>query len=235
MNLIIGKKPSDAARSETVDLICSKTGLKNQEVVLLIDLFSFFIRREIIEQGFSYVYSLGKFYVKPFSHRLYGTKYHLIDFVAADDLKERIKGTNKTDITRCSLTKDDLEIVKKFFGLNSLDTKYLFRLFVLCISIFLKKYRVYRIPRLGSLNLVQNPELAKSGVSKRWNTSHINIDTVKFTTSDPFFRELNKKINQFYMYDRLRQMFVVSNVSRDISRTTYKVDYDYKKAPRPKR
>jgi nucleoid DNA-binding protein len=232
MNLIVGKRPLDAGKSETIDLICSKTGLKNNDIVLLLDIFSFFIRKNVVETGSAYITDLGRFFVKPNSCKLYSCTYHKVDFIACDDFKERIKGTKNSPVKQCSMSKSELKIVSDLFGIKAIDIKYLHKLFIFCISIFLKKYKTYRISRLGILTLVEKVTLRESPITKQWNAKNVNINLIKFKMSDPFFRELNRKTPQYFVYSRLNHMFVLSGINRNIIRKEYRQDYDYKKVPR---
>jgi hypothetical protein len=235
MNLIFGKEPLDASKSETIDLICCKTGLKSNYVVLLLDAFSFFLRKRVIETGGYYIRGLGVFYVKPNSSRLYGHKHHKVIFTPCDDFKERIKGTKDSPIKHCSLLQTEIKAISCMFGLKILDVKYLHKLFIYCIIIYSKKYRIYRIPRVGNLKLSEFEFYKHSTIAKQWNTKNINITRVNFLMSDYFFRELNKKTSQYFMYDRLSQMLTLSDMSRNITRKEYTENYDYKEAKRATR
>ena len=221
MNLIVGKQPLDAGRSEMIDLITEKTGLKSQDVVLIIDSFSFFIRKLIIEQGSVCVRSLGTFYIKPFSYELYGCKYHTIRFDPGDKLKLRVKQQKITKLIKhCVPFREQLKIVSKMFGLKYEDVKFIFRLYITLIASMLSKYKEYRIPRIGVLKIVNTPH---SYISKKWNYDK-PIHRINFKLSDPFFREINKKTNQYSVYARLMQMLYLVGESRDIIRKEYVKD-----------
>lgn len=218
MNLIVGKQPLEAGRSEMIDIISTKTGLKSKDVILIVDAFSLIIRKMVIEQGAVAVSGIGKFFVKPLNYTLYDRKYHTVEFKAFDDLRERVKGTRKDLIVHCFPFVERLKVISKMFGLKLIDVKYLFRLYLTSIAIILKKYKEYRIPRIGTIRL--KPLNCKSGITKKWNYNK-PVYSIIFKMSDPFFRELNKQINQYNTYERLRQMLYLVGESRDIIRKGY--------------
>jgi nucleoid DNA-binding protein len=228
MNFIVGKQPLDAGRSEMIDLISGKTGLKSQDVVLMMDAFSFFIRKKTIEQGCACVTGIGKFYVKPHDYSLYGRKYHTIDFFPSDDFKERVKGTRHDMIVYTAPFIEQLKVFSKMFGLKHVDAKYLFRLYLSSISSILRKYNEFRIPRLGTFKLKFEPRFLNLGIAKKWNYDK-TIILIDFKLADPFFREVNKQVSQYNVYERLKQMLYLVGQSRDISRKEYNKDHDYKK------
>ncbi|MDD5650312.1 MAG: hypothetical protein PHF86_07850 [Candidatus Nanoarchaeia archaeon] len=228
MNLIVGKQPLEASKAEHLEIMSAKTGLKTQDITLVIDLFSFFIRKRLLEQGCVCVFGLGKFYVVPYSYNLYGHRYHIVDFNPADDFRERIKNTKKTIIEYCVPFVEQLKLISIMLGIKVKDTRFLFCYYLTTIANVLRKYRIYRIHRIGTLKLVQKPSLALSGVTKQWNYKIIP-DTIEFVLSDPLFRELNKQSNQYNVYERSKQMLYLTGLSRDILRKEFKKDYDYSK------
>jgi nucleoid DNA-binding protein len=228
MNLIVGKQPLEASRAEQLDLISAKTGLKTQDLMLVIDIFSFFIRKRLLENGCVCVFGIGKFYVIPFNYELYGHKYHTVGFNASDDFRERVKGTKSSMIEYCVPFVEQLKIISKMFGIKIKDVRFLFCYYLTTISTVLRKYKEYRLHRIGTFRLVQKPELALSGVSKRWNCKIIP-NTIEFTLADPFFRELNKQSKQYSVYERPKQMLYLVGMSRDIHRKELEKEHDYSK------
>lgn len=228
MNLIVGKQPLEASRSEHLEIISSKTGLKSQDILIIIDMFTFFIRKRLLENGCVNVCGLGKFYVSPFNYELYGHKYHTIEFNPADDFRERVKGTRTSLITYCTPFVEQLKVISTIFGIKIKDTRFIFRYYLTTIATVLRKYKEYRIHRIGTLRLVSKPELALSGVTKQWNCKSVP-HVIEFVLADPFFRELNKQNNQFNVYERTKQMFYLVSLSRDINRKEYRRDHDYSK------
>lgn len=228
MNLIVGKSSLEAGKAEILDMISSKTGLKNQDILLIFDAFSFFIRKKILEEGCAFVSGLGKFYVVPKRITLYGKKYDTIKFYPSDDFRERIKGTNKKLITFCAPFVEQLKVVSRMFGLKQSDTKFLFRYYFTIISIILRKYKVFRLYRIGTFKLEEKPFLGKSGITKQWDYDK-NISCVEFKASDSFFREINKHTNVYNMCERLQQMLYLIGENRTINRKVYDLNHDYKK------
>jgi len=233
MNFIVGKQPLDASKAELLDLMSSRTGISSLNLNLIIDAFSFFIRKRLLEEGFAYVHDLGKFFVRPYVYKLYHRRYHVIDFVSVDNFKERLKGTRKGRVIYCKLFRPQLKIVAKMFGLKQKDAVYLYCLYLFYIPIMLKKYKEFRINRIGCLKLIKASH-PNTGAITKWNCKNISDYNVTFVMCGTIFRELNKKTNQFFVDARLKQMLYVSGVSREITRKEFKEGDDYKKAPIPR-
>jgi nucleoid DNA-binding protein len=228
MNLIVGKSPLEAGKAEIIDMISSKTGLKSQDILLIFDAFSFFIRKKILEDGCAFVSGVGKFYVVPKSINLCNKRYNTVKFYPSDDFRERIKGTNKKLITFCAPFVEQLKIVSKMFGLKQSDTKFIFKYYFTIISIILKKYKTFRLYRIGTFKLEEKPFLGKSGITKQWDYNE-EISCVEFKISDSFFRETNKQTSVYNMNERLQQMLYLVGVGRNINRKEYNINHDYKK------
>lgn len=226
MNLIVGKQPLDAGKAEMLDIISYKTGLKSTDITLLIDAFSFFIRKRTIEYGSTNIMGVGKFYVKPYSYSLYGRKYHLIDFYPVDDLRERVRGVLTTPVKFCAPLFEQLKVVSKMFGLKNTDTRMLYKLWLTTISEIIRKYKEYRIPRIGIIKVQETK--AQTGIVKKLNYDK-PMFIFDFVLADPFFRELNKQTKQYAVYERLQQMLYLVGESREVSRKEYDKNHDYKK------
>ncbi|MDD5649686.1 MAG: hypothetical protein PHF86_04600 [Candidatus Nanoarchaeia archaeon] len=228
MILTFGKKPSNASFSDTLDLMYVKTGIKPNDLLLLIDAFSFFIRKVLIETGHIYIYGLGRFFIRHHALRIYKKKYDIVHFVSCDDFKERIKRTRNDVIKFCNFTDKEFKVISDLFGYEIDDVKYLSKLFFYCVPIYLLKYKIFKIPRFGSF-VLEEVAYEKMCISKKYGGKNINRYRIRFYMIDGFFRELNKKTNCYYMYDRLIKMFVIAGVSRKITRKKLDVNYDYKK------
>jgi nucleoid DNA-binding protein len=222
----------EKTEKECLEFICDQTGLTVEIVTLLIEAFVFFIKKDLYENGeiklrhfgtFSLIHQGRRNIIRKSDGKLmvYNKRKVIIKFSPCDYFKERIKGKRQQErkITQLNFERvKNLEKISQMFGLNILDTRHIYCLYLTSIGMFLKKNKQFVVKKFGVFSLKSFNWFKKSVIAVKWNCEVENINLNKIylfmvKTSD---HELNNKQKQFVISRRLRRMFFFAGINRDI-------------------
>lgn len=226
MNLIVGKQPLEAGKADMIDLLSSKTGLSNEIVCLLIDAFSFFLRKMIVEQGYVTISGIGRFYVKSKKIVLMKRKYYNVGFCPFDKMKERVKGRNNLIVQ--IIYRKQLKLISKMFGINFENVNFLYRFYISSIPFMLKKYGVFRFHKIGIFKLEYKNSFSNKYITKKQGYTK-PIFLIRFECGGCLFKEINRTTKKYIVLNRLLKMLYLMGESIDIVQKEYDEKINYKK------
>lgn len=207
MSLINGRDVSIIANNEILDFMSNKTGLSKENLNLIIETFTFFLKKELMEIGRIYVCNLGEFLIKPYSIQEKILKNlrrrHSIKFISSKYFRIIMEGEKDIPLEKFAAKKDFLKELNTLFGIKFKDAKFLFGLYFFCVVTYLRKYGECRISKFGKLIFKVDP---KDPESKK----------IFFIPGQTTLKELNKNHKNFYLSPRLKRMFYLCGISRQV-------------------
>jgi len=226
MNLIVGKQPLEASKSEMIDLLSCRSGLKSEIICLLIDAFSLFLRKLIVQQGYVTIRGVGRFYVKPNKVVLAKRRYYTVGFFPFDRIKERVKG--RSDLIGHVIYRKQLKTISKMFGISFENVVFLYKLYLSSIAFMLKKYGVFRFHKIGTFKLDYVDSFANKYITKKQGYTK-PIFLIRFECGGCLFKEINKNTKKYIVIHRLLKMLYLIGESVDIEQREYDEKINYKK------
>lgn len=148
-------------------LFKEKTTLNYSQTILILDFFSFLIRKTVIETGEINIYNFGKFYLKKFKSGLIKPRFRSSLF-----FRHKINGTFKREQKQRNRfdqkTHSMLVPITTYLNINPRNTLFLFTLYINGIINELKENRVIKLRGIGAFELyycsiknnkaIKNPE-----------------------------------------------------------------------------
>jgi nucleoid DNA-binding protein len=216
MNEINGKKAFAISREETLSLMTEKTGLSPQMVRLVIEAFTFVIRKTLLENGKIIIYKLGTFFLKIHRRKDRIRRYAIL-FKTCDDFKDMMAGTEKPRYVKKQQhsLKPLFRQIAQMLGIKLCDIRHLFSLYTYCIIANLLKYNEYKIDTVGFFMIVDdNTKYRNTGISMRHE--HIRSKYLTFRTYRTLTIESNRWRKSLCLSKRLKTMFYFAKIDRTI-------------------
>lgn len=219
-------KPGEIALAigfkETVNFIKEKTGLNEQMIHLVLEIFSFVIKKTLFEHGKLHFFTLGTFFVKFFKHKNRVKNKYNICFCSSDDFKEMIKLERSPFfcLKQAFVLRTKFRQVSDMLGIKKSDIRYLFALYSYCIIVNLLKYNEYKMHKFGYLRIIDRETLKKTGISKNYQ-GNVNTKIVSFKLTSTSFDEVNRFKSSIEVSERLKRMLYFAKIDRTIKKIPY--------------
>lgn len=195
-------KKTDPYYNDIVKFIRKKVTLKKKEIILVLDFFVFFMKKEIIEKRKLAIHNFGIFYVKKFS-RNYSLKFKISKF------SQKFFNDEPSDLELLTfLLNDSLKEIflniRKYMKLKKINVNFLFELFLKGIYLELLKNHKIVIRNFG-IFYVYRMNYTKDQLYGK-PRKIINYNRMKFKPKHRFSREIN------YLEDEISALLRVSRL-----------------------
>jgi len=195
------------------DLIKKRTTLKYPEIILIIDIILFFLKKKFIREEKLFIKHFGVFYMKKFK------KGKVIRFKNSVVMRHVVNGnrTFEFDPSKYSDTQDLNPIFKniaRFFKVKPRDISFIFGLFITGVFQVLVDKDLIKIRNFGIFyNKTRNyKNNYDSSIVKNVN----NVVLVKFRPTPRFLRELNGKEKEIHCFKRCDNLLKLNGVDNKI-------------------
>jgi len=196
------------------DIIKEKVKLKYGEIILIIDLLLFFLKRKFLQEEKIFIKSFGTLYVKDF--RRAGKLIRFRNSVVLKHIVNR-RRENEFNPTRYSYTEEFDQIfrnIAKILLIKPKDISFIFSLFLYGISRALLEKEVIKIRNFGIFycrrrNYRGNYE---EGIIGQVD----NFVWVKFRPTPRFVRELYKREDEIYCFKRVKNLLKLHGIENKL-------------------
>lgn len=187
--------------------------IRLQEIVLVLDILIFFMKKHILENGSLYIEKFGKFY--------YSKRFRIINFKKATYLNDVLHGDKELEIRKNGYRENAIGLdvifkrVAKILTITARDVGYIFELFLYGLTIELLENKGIKLRNFGTLYLYEYKILG----GKMLGRDIVRNKIVRFEACKRFKQEVRGEVEGIYANSRVERLLKVWKIEQTIEKT----------------